>query len=48
MNGEDRNNQRLHNLIESGADIAGGAVGGALGFLSAEPIGVAASFSKVI
>lgn len=34
-------NQRIKNLIDLGGEIAGGAVGGALGFLAGGPVGAA-------
>lgn len=34
--------QRIRDLVDAGAEIAGGAVGGALGFLAAGPLGAAA------
>ncbi|MCZ6770805.1 MAG: hypothetical protein O7G83_02305 [Proteobacteria bacterium] len=39
---DDAKNRRFRNLIDSGAEIAGGAVGGALGFLAGGPVGAAA------
>lgn len=33
---------KIKSLISSGAEIAGGAIGGALGFLAGGPIGAAA------
>lgn len=41
VNDEGKSNQRIRNLIDSGAEIAGGAVGGALGFLAGGSIGAA-------
>jgi hypothetical protein len=38
---EEEKNQRIRNLIDGGAEIAGGAVGGALGFLAGGPVGAA-------
>lgn len=35
------NNQKIINLIETGSDLAGAAIAGALGFLAAGPIGAA-------
>lgn len=35
----ERNNENLHRLIRTGAEIAGGAVGGALGFIAGGPVG---------
>lgn len=34
-------NAKLHKLIDGGAELAGGAVGGALGFLAGDPVGAA-------
>jgi hypothetical protein len=39
---EEKKNQRIRKLIDTGAEIAGGAVGGALGFLAGGPVGAAA------
>jgi hypothetical protein len=39
---DERKNQRIRSLIDGGAEIAGGAVGGALGFLAGGPVGAAA------
>lgn len=41
INDEEIKQKRLRNLIDGGAEIAGGAVGGALGFLAGGPIGAA-------
>lgn len=38
----EQRDESLRNMIDSGAEIAGGAVGGALGFLAAGPLGAAA------
>lgn len=40
---QDQEKQKLSELITSGSDIAGAAVGGALGFLAAGPVGAAAA-----
>jgi hypothetical protein len=40
---EDIGVRRIRNLIDSGAEIAGGAVGGALSFLAGDPIGATMS-----
>ncbi|MCA3629450.1 MAG: hypothetical protein IOC35_03890 [Methylobacterium sp.] len=37
-----KHSQKLQSLIAAGSDIAGGAIGGALGFLAAGPVGAAA------
>ncbi|MFN4865270.1 MAG: hypothetical protein ACK5GZ_02945 [Cyanobium sp.] len=42
MTSEERRDELLRNMIDSGAEIAGGAVGGALGFLAGGPFGAAA------
>lgn len=43
MAGADKNGKdKVRNLIEGGAEIAGGAIGGAIGFLAAGPAGAAA------
>tara|TARA_R110002074_G_C12549784_1_gene666485 strand:+ start:204 stop:1013 length:810 start_codon:yes stop_codon:yes gene_type:complete len=39
---EPKKSRALHSLINRGSEIAGGAVGGALGFLAAGPLGAAA------
>lgn len=39
---DERKNLRIRSLIDGGAEIAGGAVGGALGFLAGGPAGAAA------
>lgn len=39
---DSKENDRVRHLINAGAEIAGGAVGGALGFLAAGPLGAAA------
>jgi hypothetical protein len=41
QNGEEKKNQALRKLIDVGSEIAGGAAGGALGFLAAGPAGAA-------
>lgn len=38
---DEHNNEKLRKLIAGGSEIAGGAVGGALGFLAGGPIGAA-------
>lgn len=38
---EEESNQRIRTLIDGGVEIAGGAVGGALGFLAGGPLGAA-------
>jgi len=38
-NDDEKKNQCIRNLIDGGAEIAGGAVGGALGFLAGGPLG---------
>lgn len=40
-NGKQDNNDGIRRLINTGAEIAGGAVGGALGFLAGGPVGAA-------
>ncbi len=40
---QDEEKKKLSELISSGSDIAGAAVGGALGFLAVDPIGAAAA-----
>ena len=42
LTSEERRDELLRNMINSGAEIAGGAVGGALGFLAGGPFGAAA------
>ncbi|WP_290704819.1 hypothetical protein [Amphritea sp.] len=41
-NEESNENEKIKGLMSSGAEIAGGALGGALGFLAGGPIGAAA------
>mgnify|MGYP000217843233 CR=1 FL=1 len=45
-----QNNEKIKKLINSGGDLAGSAIGGALGFLSSGPAGAAigASFGNVV
>lgn len=37
----DNDNKKIENLVSAGADIAGAAVGGALGFIAGGPVGAA-------
>lgn len=39
--GESKKNERIRCLIDTGAELAGGAVGGAIGFLAGGPVGAA-------
>jgi len=42
IDNEQKQSKRIQELISSGSDIAGGAIGGALGFYAAGPLGAAA------
>ena len=42
-NHDDIGIKSIRNLINNGAEIAGGAVSGALGFLAGDPVGAAVS-----
>lgn len=41
-NSDDNSDRNIRNLIDGSAEIAGGAIGGALGFLAGGPLGAAA------